>query len=481
MADASARLTGRPGVCLTTLGPGATNAIAGVAHAYLDRAPVLFLTAQVPQHLHAYHTHQLVDLPALLAPITKGSLQVQPANAWDIIPAALQLATSGRPGPVHVQLANDIAAQPAPTRPANSVPAGPAEPQHTGCTAVRELLGQARRPVIVAGLGLEPERPYAGLRRLAEALGAPCITTPKAKGALPDDHPLAAGTIGLTRTDPAYALLDQADCILAAGFDVVELVKPWDQRAPLIWLAPWANANPQLAAQAICVGQLGPVLEHLGTAAYTPAADWGSVRVAGYRAELAAQRLPTPAPGRMLPQAVLAALRRAAPRDAILTVDVGSHKILASLTWPTYAPNSFLVSNGLSSMGFGLPAAIAASIVSPGRSVICATGDAGLAMALGELGTLVRTGQPVIVVVFHDAALDLIRAQQLRAGKPAYGTEFANPDFVRIAEAYGIAGHRVASEQQCDAALAAAFAARRPALIEAMIDPISYPTTPPVN
>src|SRR5262249_28211179 len=153
-------------------------------------------------------------------------------------------------------------------------------------------------------------------------------------------------------------------------------------------------------------------------------------------------------PDRILPQAVLAAIRRAVPHDTILTVDVGSHKIMASLTWPTYTPNGFLVSNGLSSMGFGLPAAIAASMASPGRAVVCVTGDAGLAMTLGELGTLVRSGQPVIVVVFNDAALDLIRAQQLRAGKQVYGTEFANPDFMRIAEAYGLDGYRVASEEQ---------------------------------
>jgi acetolactate synthase I/II/III large subunit len=481
MADATARLTGTPGVCLTTLGPGAANAVVGVAHAYLDRAPVLILTAQVPEHLHAYHTHQLIDLPALVAPITKGSLQVRPENAWDAIPAAIQLAMSGRPGPVHVQISNDDAAQPAPERRADHEPVRPDAPAPADFTVARALFVQARRPAIVVGLGLEPERPYDALRRLAEVAGAPVITTPKAKGALPDDHPLAAGTIGLTRTDPAYAILDEADCILAAGFDVVELVKPWDQRAPLIWLAPWANADPELAAHAVCVGRMRPTLEELATVAYAPAADWGAARVAHYRAALARQTLPTPAPDRMLPQAVLAAIRRATPRDAILTVDVGSHKILASLTWPTYTPNSFLVSNGLSSMGSGLPAAIAAGIVSPGRTIICATGDAGLAMTLGELGTLARSGQPVIMVVFNDAALDLIRAQQLRAGKQVYGVEFANPDFMRIAEAYGIDGYRVNSEEQCAAAVAAAIAAQRPALIEAMIDPVSYPTTPRVN
>jgi acetolactate synthase-1/2/3 large subunit len=477
MADAAARLTGTPGVCLTTLGPGAANAMAGVAHAALDRAPVLILTAQVPDHLRPQYTHQFVDLGALFAPVTKGSLQATPGNARSIVPRAIQLATNGRPGPVHIQVSNGVAAQPADPAPAAQAQASPTQPP-VDYAAALALLARARRPVIVAGLGLEPERPYDALRALAEAAGAPVIATPKGKGALPEDHPLAAGTIGLTRMDPAYAILDEADCIIAVGFDVVELVKPWDQEAPLIWLAPWPNADPQLPAQVECVGPLGPALLALAQAEYRPDARWGAARVEQLRAALAGRPLPPPAVGRMLPQSVLAALRRATPRDTIVTTDVGSHKILASLSWPALAPNSFLLSNGLSSMGFGLPAATAAAMVSPGRTVVCLTGDAGLAMTLGEIGVLARYNLPAIVVVFNDGALDLIRSQQRRAGHAVYGTEFANPDFMRIAEAYGLAAERVANEQQCEAAIAVAVAAARPVLIEAFIDPASYPTTP---
>src|SRR5262249_40564523 len=158
--------------------------------------------------------------------------------------------------PVHLQISSDDAAQTVGPQQAVDLPASP-PPAPADYAAARALLAQARRPAIVAGLGLEPERPYDELRQLAEATGAPPLTTPKSKGALPDDHPLAAGTIGLTRADPAYAILDEADCVLAVGFDVVELVKPWDQPAPLIWLAPWANADPELAARAECVGPLG--------------------------------------------------------------------------------------------------------------------------------------------------------------------------------------------------------------------------------
>lgn len=477
MADVTARLTGKPGICLTTLGPGAANAVAGVAHAYLERTPVLIITAQTPEHLLAYHTHQVLDLGALFAPITKGTFTVEASNAAETITRALRLTIDGRPGPVHLRISNEEAAQPV----VASAPDDERQPPiqaHADLSAARACLTQAQKPIIVAGLGLEPERPYPVLQALAEALHAPVITTPKAKGALPEDHPLAAGVIGLTRTDPAYQILDEADCILAVGFDVVELVKPWQQTAPLIWVATWANVDPTIAAVAECVGPLEPFLGQLADTVFTPNPAWGATRVAELRQALAQQPLPPPAPDRLLPQTVLQLIRQALPRPTLVTTDVGSHKILAGLTWPAYAPNRYMVSNGLSCMGFALPAAIAASLALPGQAVICLTGDAGFSMVLGELGLLAELNLPVIVVLFNDNALDLIRSAQLRAGKPVYGTEFVNPDFCQIAAAYRLATYRVQTEAACANAIQNALANQRPALIEALIDPSSYPTTP---
>lgn len=504
MADATARLTGRPAACLTTLGPGAANAVAGVAHAYLDRASVLLITAQMPADLIPVQPHQYVDLSALFAPITKASFRLEPEGAAETVRHALELTGKGRPGPVHLQVANEsagkdalasndkaaplVGAQPSPLRPANSrgicdyedlrhvAPA--AADREEALKAAFELIARSRRPAIVAGLGLEPERPYEALRRLAETAGAPVISTPKAKGSLPDDHPLAGGTIGLTRTDPAYRILDEADCVLAIGFDAVELVRPWDQTAPLLWIAPWENRAPILPARAEVVGPIAPALVKLCHAAWMTVPDWGQSRVRRQREDLAREVLPPPASARVLPQDVLNSLQQKAPRDAIVTTDVGSHKILTSLTWRSYAPNSFLLSNGLSCMGFGLPAAIAASLVNPSRQVICVTGDAGLAMALGELGVLARAGTRVLVVVLNDGALDLIRSQQLKAGRPPYGTEFENPDFVRIAEAYGLTAARVDQERELEREIHAAFERAEPTLLEVMIDPVGYPTTP---
>ncbi len=480
MADATARLTGTPGVALTTLGPGATNAYAGLAHAWLDRAPVLLITAQSPSDLIGRHTHQVLDLQAIFRPITKSTVTLTPHNP-QAVRDALNLAVAGRPGPVHLGLASDVASQPVEVMPITSQPAIEHEQSSMALSAAtleaaQRQLTAAQRPVIVVGLGLEPERPYAPLRDFADALDAPVITTPKAKGALPADHPLAAGTIGLTRTDPVYEILDEADCVVAIGFDVVELVKPWSVDTPLIWVAGWPNIDPTLEAEAELVGPVAPALEQLANLDFQIDSGWGKARVAAHRKRLAARSLPMPAPDRLLPQAVLRALREHLPRGTLLATDVGSHKIFAALEWPAFVPNRYLVSNGLSCMGFGLPTAIAACLALD-EPTVCLTGDAGLAMVLGELSLLAERELPVTVVVMNDSALDLIRSAQARAGKPAYGTEFTNPDFTAIARAYGLDAHRVASEADCAKAVQAAVASRRPTLIEALIDPVGYPTT----
>lgn len=484
MADALARITGKPGVVLTTLGPGATNAVAGVAHAYLDRSPVLVITAQKPDALLPDYTHQVLDLHALYRPITKGSFKVTAENAQATVRHALQLAQQGRPGPVHLQISNEEATL-------ASSEYSVASTAYTGLAAsradnlvteqlvhARQLLASAQKPVIVVGLGLEPEQPYASLCELAEAAQAPVIVLPKAKGAIADDHLLAAGVIGLTRADPVYEILDEADCIIAVGFDVVELVKKWDQRAPLLWIAPWANTDPVIPAQVEFVGPMAPVLEQLADSEFATAPAWGANRVAAFRHKGAQRTLPKAAAGRLLPQQVLDALRSQLPRDTLLAVDVGSHKIYSSLEWPTYSPNRFLVSNGLSCMGFALPSAIGASFALGGQPTVCLTGDAGLAMVMGELAVLAQWQLPVIVIVLNDSAIDLIRSHQVRAGKPVYGTEFPSPNFAQIAAAYGLAAARVSSEAEYTAALATALASGRPMLIEVMLDPISYPTTP---
>ena len=476
MAATDARLTGGIGVALSTLGPGAANAYAGLAHCYLDRAPVLLITAVTDPDVIGRHSHQVLDLSAVFRPICKYSAELSRANAIECIGDALTIARDQRPGPVHLGLHNRVALQEVTPDYAGATEPGAHSNVNPDLDSIRNFLAEAQRPIIVAGLGLEPEAPYQQLRTLAESLHAPVIDTPKSKGALSADHPLFAGTIGLTREDPVYELLDEADRIIAFGFDVVELVKPWDYEKRLLWIANWTNQNPSIACELEFVGDHKALLERLAKPRARTSADWGAERVKRFRAINLATELPKPKPNLILPQTFLSALRESTPDDIIVTTDVGSHKIFAALEWEARTPNRYFVSNGLSAMGFGLSSAIAAAEVT-GQPTVCITGDAGLAMVMGELSLLVERALPVLVAVMNDSALDLIRSAQLRQGRSPFGTEFSNPDYRHIAAAYGLAYRKVQSRRDCESAIRNGLAGNSPMLIDVMIDPVGYPTT----
>ncbi len=473
MADTHARLTGGIGVALTTLGPGATNVYAGIAHAFLDRAPILLLTAQSDPKLAGLHTHQALDLQAVFRPVTKLTESLTPENADATLTRALELLRSGRPGPVHLSipaaLANhqvDSISLPTPSSSVNSV-------DENKIAKAKEILSSCHRPVIVAGLGLEPDRPYPQLRALAEKLHAPVIDLPKSKGALPADHPLFAGTLGLTMNDPAYEILDASDCVIAIGFDVVELVKPWKQPQLTIWVSNWENDDPRIDTACELVGDLNALLDVLLDSSVRVDEAWGEKQMSTWREAHHPQGRLDSVSSRIFPADVLSSIRHHTPPEVIVTTDVGSHKIFTSLNWKALRPNTFFVSNGLSVMGFGVAAAIAAARVTR-EPTVCITGDAGLAMVLGELALAVELDLPLIVVVMNDSALDLIRFAQTKRDLQVFGTEFVNPNYEFIARGYNFAYARVTNKSECDAAVQTAVASRKPALLEMMIDPKGY-------
>jgi acetolactate synthase I/II/III large subunit len=477
MADVHARLTGTMGVALTTLGPGATNAYVGLAHAYLERSPVLLITAQSDPHLIGTHTHQVIDLQSVFQPITKFTANLTYENSISTIHHALRMAQIGRPGPVHLGINNRVALQGVSITESNIIQVQSPKINMDTITSIETILRDNTKPVIVVGLGLEKDKPYHQVQQLAEILNAPVIDTPKSKGALPARHPLFAGTIGLTRTDPAYEILDEADYIIAIGFDVVEMVKPWNQLQPLIWIANCENYDPRIPSEVEFIGELSSLLDALNDILEIETDEtWGRSRIAEFRAKQNSILLPSPQEACILPQQVLAAIRDNTPDDVIITTDVGSHKIFTALNWQAQLPNQYFVSNGLSAMGFGLTSAIAAAKIT-GKPTICITGDAGLAMVMGELGLLVELDLPVIIMVMNDSALDLIRSAQKRRQRPAFGTEFTNPDYEHIAKAYRLDYRRVQKSNDCQAAIQYALQSQKPILIEAMIDPVSYPTT----
>ncbi|NOZ29956.1 MAG: thiamine pyrophosphate-binding protein [Chloroflexi bacterium] len=471
MADAYARVGRRVGVCLSTLGPGAANLAAGLSHCYLDRSPVLALTAQLEPTLMPRHSHQRLDLRRLMAPVTKGSWPI--AVEDDVaqrVREAMALARSGRFGPVHLELPASVAQSPA--RPDSSetreaaphLPSVPAE----AIQGAAEALRTARRPAILVGLGIEPSAPYAPLRRLAEALHAPVVVTPKAKGAIPEDHPLYAGVLGLERRETSADLLHRADRILAVGFDPVELVMPWDFEAPAIFAAEFPNEDPPLPTEIELIGNLGATLEALAAESYS--------RSGWTPDEIAAARPPWPEHDMtpLQPSRLLRTAREALPDDAIVTCDVGSHKLLIGKLWPARMPNRFLVSNGLSIMGYALPAAIGAKIAEPETPVVCFTGDGGMGMVASELETAARLRLPVIVVVLADQAMSLIRLKQEAAGYEPVGTLFAPVDWCAVARGFGARATVARTSEEVRVAIDAGLAADGPMLIEARIDASEY-------
>ncbi len=478
MADTANRLTSKMGVVLTTLGPGAGNAFVGLAHAYLDRSPILMISAQTDRQLIGSYTHQVVDLQACFQPVTKYTAQIEEDTAATTIEKALSILHTGRPGPVHLGLSNQVAMQPSPN---NQIPENPSTPVSADGDAIEKInaiLKGKEKPVILIGLGLEPEGPYSAFQAFAEKIKAPVIDTPKSKGAISSDHPLFAGTIGLTHHDPVYSILNEADCIIAIGFDVVELVKPWDQPQPLIWIANWKNDDPSIPCEYEFVGDISGVLSNLSKSAQSASLPtWGETRIKKFVEALKSTKMDdfSRDSNRILPRDLLSALRENTPDDAIMTTDVGSHKIFYALNWPAKHPNTYFVSNGLSVMGFGLASAIAAAQVTR-RLTICITGDAGLAMVAGELALVTEQELPLIIVVMNDSSLDLIRKAQVRHKKPVFGTEFSNPDFKLIAEAYNLDYYQVKGQTECHQVIQNAVKGKRPAIIDAKIDPRGYPT-----
>lgn len=478
MAGSASQLTRKPSACLTTLGPGAVNCVAGVAHAFLDRCPVLVLTAQMAPSLQDRHTHQLVDLHRLFAPITKATLDVTLDGAATAVRDALRIATGGMPGPVHLQIPNDVAALGTEQvdRDEGAPDDGPPPVPPADLARAADGLAAAERPVIVVGLGLEPEGPYAELRAFAERLGAPVLAAPKAKGAFPASHPLGSETIGLTRTDPGYDLIAEADRVIAIGMDVVEVVLPWSIEAPVLWIAPWHDRIGAETAEQALIGPVGPMLADLTGRLPESRNGWGADRAAHYR-QLRRRRSHDAAvrasSGMIAPQAVLTEARSVLPADAVITTDVGSHKILAALEWDAELPNRYLVSNGLSVMGFG-PAAAAGAALSGHAPVLCLTGDAGLLMCAGGLASLAQLSTPVLLVVLIDGALDLIRAHQRRQGAQPFGTEFPAPDITRIGAAFGLPAATVATSADLRAELTCALRRNGASVIGVRIDPECY-------
>ena len=476
MAEAAAMVTGLPGVCLSTLGPGSTAVLNGVASATLDRVPMLAVSGQIESSREQFFTHQVVDHDRLFAPVTKLALRLDPASADTVIRKALRTAVAERPGAVHLTVTAD-AWSVAPgsgdqiSLPPLAAAAGSVDVYGDGDPL--QVLRAARRPVILAGIAALRCAAGPELVRLAELAGIPVVVSPMAKGTFPEDHPYFAGVLDMAGYRVVWDLLAGADLILAAGFDPVELISPWSVATPVLHLDTTPNTDQVYASAHELVGHVAAILGWI-TAHWSGEPRWAETEVATHRARLRAAWLAGRAEGRLNPSDVVAIAREAAPPDTIVTTDVGSHKIMAGQAWQAAEPRSVLIPNGLSAMGFGVPAAIAAKLTRPDRPVIALVGDGGFAMAATEMRTASALGVPVTVVVFADGSLNRIELRQQEMGYPPTATRMDGMDLVTLAEAMDCDGVRVDSPAGLEKALTGFGARSRPLVVEARIDPAQY-------
>jgi acetolactate synthase I/II/III large subunit len=478
IADAEGFLSRRPAVCVSTLGPGALNMTLGVANAWLDRAPVIAVTASIAAASQPYATHQQIDLNAVYRPFTKAAITLDGRDTVAAMRQACRTSVAPRMGPVHVALPSDVARMDDPDVDADAWSLAPEPlppPRPEAIARAADAIGTARRPVLLLGLDLDPSGHRDAVRRLVDHLDVPVFVTPKVKGLLPEDDRHFLGVCGGVAGDGAILeFFDRADLLVGVGYDPVESDKLWHRSHPIVSLGPLSIAAGAYRPQLEVVGDLCPTIDAIVSRRFAPYA-WSGEDFATFRRDLDERLRPRAVSAAALsPWEVTRCLRDACPRDTIATTDVGSVKFIVSQAWTSYEPMTFLESNGLSAMGYGLPAAIAAKLRFPDRPVICTVGDGGLGMRLADLETCARLHLPLVVVVFNDDGLSLIRVVQRKRGYADYGVGYGHVDFAAAAVALGARGRSVRTLDALAAEVVDGLRADGPTVIDVPIDPTEY-------
>jgi acetolactate synthase-1/2/3 large subunit len=475
MAAAQAEITGAPGACLSTLGPGVSSIVNGVAHASLDRVPLVVLTDAMEPDGRDRFEHQNLPQRALLGPMVRWSTELTAERASDLIDTALARACGAPPGPVHVDCAPSVMAARVPHadgREPRSAAGTRLEARAASAVlpeAVRRLLVDARRPLVLAGLGVTHPDDVAALRAMCDGHGVPVLVTYKAKGVVPDRHPLYAGLFTLGEIE--RPIVERADVLITVGFDPVELLpRPWTYPQPTVDCARWAP-GPQLPNGNRLIGAIAPTL-HAIDECLTARTDWAAAEIAFHRDRQRAAVMTESS--RLSPGTAIAIVADETRNARHVTVDAGAHMFPAMALVPAASPGRILISNGLSTMGYALPAAIGAALLAPADPVVAITGDAGLLLCLGELRTAARERLRVIVVVLGDGELSLIRIKQDRRGLPPHGVGIGDMDWPAVGRGMGCRGSRAASARDLEQQLREALSSDGPSLIEACVDPSRY-------
>jgi acetolactate synthase-1/2/3 large subunit len=489
MTDVYGRLTGRPAVAMATLGPGATNLVTGIADAFLDHAPMVALTGQAGLDRTHKVAHQFVDIVRMLEPVTKWNQRVDQVGAIpEIVSKAFRVARLEKPGPTHVELPENIAAMPVPDdlRPLAPTQAYFPEPTDEAIDHAARLIAGSGRPIVLAGNGVLRRNAAQELRDFALGLHVPVAVTFMGKGAIDDRSHLSLLAVGLQARDHVLTGFDRADLVVAVGYDLAEYAPShWnpDGRKRIIHIdtVP-AEVDAAYRPDVELIGDIGGTLRRLlatvrpsGIGGQDARARHAAHETAAHQdlrnailADLRAFEEDDGWPIR--PQKAIADLRRALGPNDIVVSDVGAHKVWLARLYPTYEPNTVIISNGFAAMGIALPGAIAAKLVHPDRRVVALCGDGGFLMNSHELETARRIGANITVVVWRDEGYGLIDwKQRIEFGQP-FGTDFANPDLVAYAQSFGLAAFRPSTAAGLYPTLMRALEHDGPSLVDVPID-----------
>jgi acetolactate synthase I/II/III large subunit len=477
-ADVTGRMTGAPGLCIATLGPGATNLATGVGGALLDRSPMIAITCNLNRDQLGRRIQMWIDHHALFKPITKATLRIEPKGVTETLTQAIALALSEPQGPVHLDLPEDVALAPtnepvpAPARAARLAAATDAAIARAG-----ELIAAARRPLAVLGSTAMRVGDSQLLREFVERHYLPFATTTMAKGMVDEDHPLALGCIERACRQIQRKLFRSADLIVGVGYDTVEVeYEAWVDDRPLLQIdIEPADVAPSVKLVHEVTGDLDSSLARL-IALPGAASRWPGETLAEHRRGF--QAALRPAAKSFSAYAAIDAVRQALPRDGLLAFDVGAHTHQIASQWTAHAPKTFHITNGWSSMGFGLPGAIAAKLARPDLPVVCLLGDGCFQMTCGEVATAKRLGISLPIVVLDDRWLALIKVKQIRRQFPLYGTELQAEDYREPpAHYFGVPAVAANSADALVDAVGTALAAKGPTVIEAVVDSDHYVDT----
>lgn len=475
MADVYGRLTGKAGVCLSTLGPGATNLMTGVADANLDGAPLVAITGQVGTDRMHIESHQYLDLVAMFAPVTKWNTQiVRPQNTPEIIRKAFKVAQSEKPGAVHIDLPENIAAMPVSGQPLRQDDREKIYASYRSTNAAAAAIAKAENPIVLAGNGIIRAHASEALTEFVTQLRIPVANTFMGKGAIPYTHPLSIWTYGLQQRDLISCAFDNADLVIAVGYDLIEYSpKKWNPEGeiPIIHISnnP-AEVDSSYIPMVEVVGDIADSLVEIMKRtdrhgkSTPPAAKLREEIKEDYEQYAHDEGFP------IKPQKIIHDLRQVMGPEDIVISDVGAHKMWMARHYHCDAPNTCIISNGFAAMGIAIPGAIAAKLVHPDKKVVAVTGDGGFMMNCQELETALRAKTPFVTLIFNDDGYGLIEWKQINQFGHSSFVDFGNPDFVKFAESMGLKGYRVKSAEELIPTLKEALAQDVPAVIDCPVD-----------